>query len=365
MAQKTPLYQAHRALGATMVEFAGWDMPLHYGSQIEEHRMVRDSAGMFDVSHMTVLDVEGEGARGFLRYLLANDVEKIPPGQALYSCMLNEKGGVVDDLIAYDLGDGRYRLVTNAGTREKVVPWVRTHAYGFEVCVTERHDLGLIAVQGPRAVDFTLPLLPASLREAAQRLPRFHAAWDGNLLVARTGYTGENGFEVMLPAEECVPFWEGLRQAGVRPAGLGARDTLRLEAGMNLYGADMDEATTPFQCGLGWTVAIEPKDRSFIGRQALESTETQGQTLIQVGLMLLGKGVLRAHQQVDVPGLGIGVITSGGFSPTLGVAIALARVPAGIGAEANVEIRGKWQPARVVKPPFVRNGRSCISTNEI
>jgi len=347
-----------------MVEFAGWDMPLHYGSQIEEHHSVRSAAGMFDVSHMTVLDLEGMGARGFLRHLLANDIEKLSDGQALYSCMLNERGGVVDDLIAYDLGDHRYRLVTNAGTRGKVVPWVRTQAAGFDVRVTERQDLGLIAVQGPKAVGSTPRLLPPLLREAAQRLPRFHAASDGNLLVARTGYTGEDGFEVMLPAEDCVPFWEELQQAGVRPVGLGARDTLRLEAGMNLYGADMDETTTPFQCGLGWTVAFEPKDRAFIGREKLESPETQAQTVIRVGLVLLGKGVLRAHQRVEAPGLGTGVITSGGFSPTLGVAIALARVPAGIGANADVEIRGKWQPARVVKPPFVRKGRNCISTIE-
>lgn len=347
-----------------MVEFAGWDMPLHYGSQIKEHHSVRSAAGMFDVSHMTVLDLEGVGVRGFLRYLLANDVKKLSAGQALYSCMLNERGGVMDDLIAYDLGDHRYRLVSNAGTRGKVIPWVRDQASGFEVRMTERQDLGLIAVQGPKAVDFTTPLLRPSLREAVLRLPRFHAVWDENLFVARTGYTGEDGFEAMLPADECVPFWEELRQTGVRPVGLGARDILRLEAGMNLYGADMDEATTPFQCGLGWTVAFEPKERAFIGREKLESPETQAPTMIQVGLVLLGKGVFRAHQKVKAPGLGTGVITSGGFSPTLGAVIALARVPAKIGANADVEIRGKWQPARVVKPPFVRKGRSCISTNE-
>jgi aminomethyltransferase len=362
MTNKTPLYSEHIALGATMVDFAGWDMPIHYGSQIQEHHQVRQEAGMFDVSHMTVVDLHGADTRKFLRYLLANDVERLQSsGQALYSCILNEDGGVVDDLIVYYLDGDRFRMVTNAATREKDLAWLQQHRGGFEVNITERPELGIIAVQGMKARHYVLSLLDPSLREAAQPLARFNACWEGDPFVACTGYTGEDGFELILPRAHCIRFWRALRQAGVLPVGLGARDTLRLEAGMNLYGADMDETTTPLESGLAWTVAWEPQARKFVGRKALGSQRERGLTRLQVGLVLLEKGVLRAHQPVLVEGLGTGIITSGGFSPTLGQAIALARVPADTGREVEVEIRGKRLKAAVVKPPFVRNGRSCLT----
>ncbi len=365
MANKTPLYSEHIELGATMVEFAGWEMPLHYGSQVQEHHQVRREAGMFDVSHMTVVDLEGRGARAFLRYLLASDVERLrSPGQALYSCMLNENGGVIDDLIVYYLEGDRFRMVANAATREKDLAWLQGHAVGFEVNITERPELGMIAVQGPKAREHVLPLLEPRLREAAQQLPRFSACRGEDRFVARTGYTGEDGFELILPKTHCVEFWRALHQAGVLPAGLGARDTLRLEAGMNLYGADMDETTTPLESGLAWTLSWEPASRAFIGRRALGSQREKGPTRLQVGLVLLEKGVLRAHQPVVVEGLGRGIITSGSFSPTLGRAIALARVPAGTGGEVAIEIRGKRLKAAVVKPPFVRSGRSCLTESQ-
>lgn len=362
MGSKTPFYQSHLDLGAKIVDFAGWDMPLHYGSQIQEHHNVRRSAGMFDVSHMAILDLDGRDALPFLRRLVANNVDRLrSPGQAQYSCMLNEHGGIIDDLVVYFLGEDRYRMVTNAGTRDSVLAWVRRQAGGFGMGIAERRDLAMIAVQGPEARGRSLALFKGGLRESAGGLARFAACWEGDLFVARTGYTGEDGFEIILPNDACVGFWDDLRQAGVLPAGLAARDTLRLEAGMDLYGADMDESTTPLECGLDWTVAWEPAGRDFVGRSTLENQRARGPARIQVGLVLLVKGVLRAHQIVDAAGLGSGIVTSGGFSPTLGKAIALARVPAGTAAEVSVEVRGRGLPARVVRPPFVRKGRSCLA----
>ncbi len=344
-----------------MVDFAGWEMPLHYGSQIHEHHQVRRTAGMFDVSHMRMTDVEGPGAGKFLGRLLANDICRLAhPGQALYSCLLNEQGGIIDDLIVYTLDLTHYRMVSNAGTRDKVNAWLHAQATGVDVRLRERPDLGIIAVQGPLARALVTPLLSKELAKAARRLERFQAAWEGDWLVARTGYTGEDGFEIFLPGGECEALWEALRRAGVHPIGLGARDTLRLEAGMNLYGADMDEKVTPLECGLGWTIAWEPQEREFIGRARLETQRQKGPNQVQVGLVLLDKGVLRPHQRVETPGLGFGEITSGGFAPTLGRSIALARVPAGTVNPVRVEIRGQWLPAWVVKPPFVRNGHSCL-----
>lgn len=356
--QRTPLYDAHVAMGAKIVDFAGWQMPIQYSSLIHEHEAVRSSAGMFDVSHMTVVDVVGKAAQPFLRYLLANDVARLEQsGQALYSCMLNEQGGVIDDLIVYYFQPDFYRLVVNAATREKDLAWLNKQAASFELNLQERQELAMIAVQGPEAIARTLPLLGQET-DTAKALKRFQAAHIGDCCVARTGYTGEDGFEIILPANEAVDLWKGLSDAGVTPAGLGARDTLRLEAGMNLYGSDMDETVTPLESGLAWTVAWEA-DRDFIGRSALLRQREEGVSRKLVGLKLLGRGVLRAHQKVFA-GSGEGEITSGTFSPTLKQAIALARVPAAIGAECEVEIRNKRVAAQVVKYPFVRNGKSMI-----
>ncbi len=363
MTQQTPLYGQHVALGARVVDFGGWDMPLHYGSQLDEHHIVRRAAGVFDVSHMRAVDVEGSDAVAFLGHLLANDVHRLQvPGKALYSCMLNEHGGVLDDLIVYYRGPGRYRVVVNAGTAAKDLAWIRRHAEPFSVRIAERDDLAMVAVQGPKARALTAGLWAAAHSAAALALePFFATEWGGEsgLFVGRTGYTGEDGFEVMLPAAEAVSFWQRLLAAGVLPCGLGARDTLRLEAGMNLYGNDMDETTTPLESGLGWTVALNTP-RDFIGRAALEAQQRSGVPQRLVGLLHEERGILRSHQSVHSPA-GEGHTTSGTYSPTLERSIALARVPAGTGAEVEVDIRGKRLRARVVRPPFVRHGKAMIS----
>ncbi|HYW91141.1 MAG TPA: glycine cleavage system aminomethyltransferase GcvT [Gammaproteobacteria bacterium] len=361
MGKRTALYGTHKALGAKMVDFGGWDMPLHYGSQLEEHHQVRRDAGMFDVSHMTVADLHGAGTRDFLRRLLANDIGRLPgPGRALYSCMLNPDGGVRDDLISYWMDARWYRVVVNAATRDKDLAWMREQASAFDVTLTERTDLAMLAVQGPRAVEIVLGRLDPRAREAAGSLRPFQALAAGSLFIGRTGYTGEDGFELVLPADEVVPWWQELRGAGAVPCGLGARDTLRLEAGLNLYGSDMDETTTPLESGLAWTVAWEPEDRRFIGREALEAQRARGVSRRLVGLVLEGRGVLRNHQTVHAGDAGDGEITSGGFSPTLGRSIALARVPAATGDHCTVEMRGREMAVRVVRPPFVRNGRALV-----
>jgi aminomethyltransferase len=356
----TPLNAVHRQSGARMVDFGGWDMPLHYGSQIDEHHAVRRDAGMFDVSHMRVVDVRGTGARDFLRGALANNVDKLKlPGKALYSCLLREDGGVLDDLIAYFLGEDHFRLVVNAATADKDVAWLAglRDARAPSLALVPREDLAMIAVQGPNARAKAWRALPGS-ESASAGLKPFSAAQYDELFIARTGYTGEDGFEIVLPATSAEATWNGLRAAGVAACGLGARDTLRLEAGMNLYGQDMDERTTPLESGLAWTVDLA-SPRDFVGKAALERAAVSRQL---VGLLLEGSGgVLRAHQSVHT-GAGEGEITSGTFSPTLGRSIALARVPAAvaIGESVDVAIRDKRLSARVVKPPFVRNGQALI-----
>ena len=357
MSLKTALYDTHILQGAKIVDFGGWEMPLHYGSQIEEHHAVRRDAGMFDVSHMGVVDLTGDRVREFLTSLLANDVGRLKiPGKALYSCMLLPSGGVIDDLIVYFMSDTWFRVVVNAGTRDKDLAWMRRHAEPFAVAVAERSDLAMIAIQGPNAREKTLPLLAPAQRVAARELAPFFGATFDAWFIARTGYTGEDGFEVMLPAIDAARTWNALRAQGVQAAGLGARDTLRLEAGMNLYGNDMDENHHPLESGLAWTVAFEPGGRDFIGRQALETLRrTPGDQL--VGLLLEERGVLRSHQKI-VPA---GEVTSGTFSPTLNRSIALARVPSTTAAGVQVEIRSKLHSASIVKTPFVRHGKALIS----
>ena len=352
MNRKTALHAEHVAAGARMVAFAGWDMPLNYGSQVEEHHAVRNGAGVFDVSHMTVVDIAGPDARGFLRRLLAGDVERLAEvGRALYTTLLNETGGIVDDLIAYRMRQG-YRLVVNAATRDKVLDWLRTRVTG-EVTVAER-DMAILAVQGPEAIACCESV--GVLRAVA--LPaRFNAVTAGNRTIARTGYTGEDGLEIMLPNEEAPRLWRLLLGAGVHPAGLAARDTLRLEAGLNLYGQDMDESVSPLAANLGWTVHWNPQERDFIGRRALERERAAGVVRKLTGLELTVRGVMRPGQRV-VTEAGEGAVTSGLFSPTLGYSIALARLPAGASQAADVLIRDKPLPARIVRPPFVRRGQA-------
>ncbi len=359
MAQQTVLIGKHIEAGAKVVDFHGWDMPLHYGSQIEEHHAVRTDAGMFDVSHMTIVDLHGARTREFLRYLVANDVAKLTvPGKALYTGMLNETGGVIDDLIVYFMTEDFFRLVVNSATREKDLAWINAQAAAFAVTVTERPEFAMIAVQGPNAKAKVATLLSAEQQAAVAGMKPFFGVQAGDLFIATTGYTGEDGYEISLPNEQAADFWQKLLDAGVKPAGLGARDTLRLEAGMNLYGQDMDETVSPLAANMGWTIAWEPSDRNFIGRTALEQHRAAG-TFKLVGLVMEQKGVLRHGQKVVVEG-GEGEITSGTFSPTLGYSIAMARVPATVGDTAEVDIRGKLVPVKVVKPSFVRMGKKVI-----
>ncbi len=360
MGQRTPLYEQHLALGAKMVDFGGWDMPLHYGSQVEEHHQVRRDCGVFDVSHMTVVDVTGVQAKQYLQHLLANDVERLQLlGKALYSGMLNEQGGVIDDLIVYLCADG-YRVVVNASTRDKDIAWMEKQTSGFAVTLNERTELAMLAIQGPHARSKTAALLSSARATLINNLKPFQGLPDGEWFIARTGYTGEDGLEIMLPAGEAAAFLSELVGAGIAPIGLGARDTLRLEAGMNLYGQDMSEAITPLSANMAWTLAWEPQSRNFIGRAALQAQLDVGVADKLVGLVLEERGVLRAHQVVRIGEAGEGEITSGSFSPTLGKSIALARVPATTGERAEVEIRGKWYPVRVVQPNFVRHGKALI-----
>jgi aminomethyltransferase len=361
MGSKTPLYDKHVEAGARIVDFGGWDMPLHYGSQKEEHHAVRNKAGMFDVSHMTIVDLTGQRTRDFLRYLVANDVARLAEyGKALYTCMLNVDGGVIDDLIIYYLADNHFRLVVNAATRAKDLAWIRQQAESFAVRVEERAELAMLAVQGPQARELAAPVIPDEYRSAALALKPFYGMEAGDYFVARTGYTGEDGWEILMPAAAAPSVWDRLLAAGIVPCGLGARDTLRLEAAMNLYGSDMDDTVSPLEAGLGWTVAWEPADRDFIGRAALEQQREKADRQRFVGLLLEDKGVLRNHMKVVVDGNGNGEITSGGFSPTIGRSIALARVPAGDYDRARVEVRGKLLNVRIVKTPFVRNGEVRI-----
>jgi aminomethyltransferase len=358
MSQKTVLYDKHVEFGGKIVDFAGWQMPVNYGSQMDEHHQVRNDAGMFDVSHMTVIDLFGAGVKAFLQSLLANDVAKLKErGKALYSCMLNHDGGVIDDLIVYYMDDSWYRMVVNAATRDKDMAWIDEQSAGYEVEINERSDLAMIAVQGPQAREKAIEALPVDVVEVVSELDRFFGSDCGEWFVGRTGYTGEDGFEIMLPDIEAPAFWDRLAEAGIKPCGLGARDTLRLEAGMNLYGTDMTETTSPLISGLGWTIAWEPAERDFIGRSALQKEREKGVTHKLVGLILEDKGVLRGHQKVIVDDAAEGETTSGTFSPTLKKSIALARVPKQAGDHCQVEIRGKLLNAKIVKPVFVRDGK--------
>jgi aminomethyltransferase len=361
LGRRTPLYDLHVGLGARMVDFGGWDMPVNYGSQIEEHHAVRRDAGIFDVSHMCVIDAKGVRVREFFSRLLANDVARLKaPGKALYSCMLNEAGGVIDDLIVYFLDENFFRAVVNAGTRDKDLAWMRGIAPAFGVELIERNDLAMVAVQGPNARTRVISLLPEQHRSTAQALEPFFGRQLGDWFVARTGYTGEDGFEIMLDAADAAGVWHRLNELGVKSAGLGARDTLRLEAAMNLYGNDMDESQNPLESGLSWTVSFENPARDFIGRKALEALKAAGLQRKFVALLLEDRGVLRGHQKV-VSAAGEGEITSGTFSPTMEKSIALARVPKATGDRVQVDIRGKLLNARVVKAPFVRHGKILVS----
>ncbi|MFW2440839.1 MAG: glycine cleavage system aminomethyltransferase GcvT [Arenicellales bacterium] len=367
-AKQTPLYQQHIDASAKMVDFSGWQMPIHYGSQLDEHHAVRQSAGVFDVSHMNVVDLHGSGAKAFLQHILANDVDKLKtPGKALYSCMLMEDGGIIDDLIVYFMDDGWYRVILNAGTHDKDMKWINSRLHDFQnVSLSERPELAMLAIQGPQAIEKFSSLLSDETAGRLAELAVFQAFEIDGMFIGRTGYTGEDGVEVILPGDNAMELWKQLMTVGVEPIGLGARDTLRLEAGMALYGQDMNETVSPLISGLGWTVAWQPEERGFIGREALQVEKSNGLEQRMVGLLLTGRGVLRSHQQVQFTDGSSGEITSGSYSPTLAGSIALARVPASvkIGDSCKVDIRGRMISAVVVKYPFVRNGKSLVETGQ-
>ncbi len=359
--KQTVLHPEHIKLDAKMVDFGGWHMPIHYGSQIDEHHQVRNDAGMFDVCHMTVVDLQGDGVRDFLKHLLTNNIDKLKiSGKALYTCMLKEDGGIIDDLIVYYMTETWFRLVVNAATRDKDLAWIAKQAADYTVNINERDDLAMIAVQGPNARTKTHAVLGSEITAQCKGLKPFVAVDHQSMFIARTGYTGEDGYEIILPNEQAPTLWQALLDNSVKACGLGARDTLRLEAGMNLYGSDMDESVTPLVSGLAWVIALKPEERKFIGRDALAAQATQGNHDQFVGLVLEGRGVLRNHQKVFANGESVGEVTSGSFSPTLGHSVALARIKRHIKDHCEVNMRGKFVTVRIVKPPFVRKGKSCL-----
>jgi aminomethyltransferase len=365
MGKRTVLYQEHLKSHALMVEFGGWEMPLHYGSQIAEHNQVRQSAGMFDVSHMGVIDIKGPQTQVFLRYLLANNIDKLKePGKALYGCMLKETGGVIDDLITYFVSPEYYRLVVNAATYEKDLQWIRAQAKAFDVSLHALQDYAMIAVQGPEAIHKMGIAFP-KLKHPIQALKSFQFIEQEGWFIARTGYTGEEGIEMILPGKEAAHAWNALAAEGVLPCGLGARDTLRLEAGFNLYGQDMDESVTPLESNLSWTLAFNARERNFIGRSALEAQKNHGIPQQLVGIVLEDKGVLRHDQKIfsyttDMNHREeVGFVTSGSFSPSLKQSIGFARIktPTVESQEQMrycVEIRDKPLKVHLVQPPFFR-----------
>lgn len=358
MLKQTPLHLQHVRSNATMVDFSGWDMPLHYGSQIKEHQQVRKDAGMFDVSHMAVIDLSGKDVQSYLSMLIANDIDKIKDStKALYTCMLNEKAGVIDDMMVYRLDDELYRIVSNAGCREKDLDWMRSQINQKNVSIKERTDLGILAIQGPQAIAQVLTVVNQDEKSYISQLELFESKYLGDSLIARTGYTGEDGLEMILPAEDLRKLWDRLLNVEVTPCGLGARDTLRLEAGLMLYGQDLDQTHTPLESGLGWTVALQPEQRHFIGREALIEQKKSGVPSKMVGLFLSEKGMIRTGQKVFIQQQAQGEVTSGSFSPTLNHSIGLARVSSQANDDCMVEIRGKRVPVKMVKPRFVKQGK--------
>jgi aminomethyltransferase len=397
--KQTPLHDTHTAQGAKMVDFGGWHMPIHYGSQIQEHQAVRQNVGVFDVSHMCVCDIQGTHAQAFLRYVLANDVQKLKANQALYSCMLNQEGGVVDDLIVYHVSDlaatlneevvdvpathHYYRLVLNAGCAPKDIAWLQTQAAIFlkahdaaqtphALKITPQASLNILALQGPKAAAVLEKIFTQHIAQI-QSLKTFFAdafklkqashEHSHTIFIGRTGYTGEDGFEIILPQAIVQDFWQKLMREGVQPCGLGARDTLRLEAGMHLYGQDMDEQTKPYNASLSWTLDHSDTNRNYIGKTALLAHQATHHIL---GLYLKSGGILRAHQKIETA-FGDGEITSGTFSPTMNCSIAMAKLPKDVkvGDFVHVQIRQQSLKVKVVKLPFVRLGQIKVVIEEI
>lgn len=359
--KRTPLNDIHRQLGARMVEFGGWDMPVQYpGGILEEHRAVREAAGLFDVSHMGEFEIRGPDATAYLSRVITNDPAKLEVGQAQYTVMCYANGGAVDDLIVYKLGDDSYLAVVNAGNIDKDFAWMQSQVGQARVQLTNRSDeFGLLALQGPRAVAVLRPLTDVDLDAMGYYTVRQGHVVGLPATIARTGYTGEDGFEIMVAANATPALWNALLKAGaaegLKPAGLGARDTLRLEAAMPLYDHELDPNTNPLEAGLNRFVSLDKGE--FNGREVLAVAKTNGPAKRLVGFEMVGRGIPRAGYDVVKDGEKIGVVTSGTQSPTLGQAIGLAYVQPGytaVGAEFDIVIRGTPVAARVVKRPFYK-----------
>lgn len=355
---QTPLHAWHRDHGGRLVEFGGWSMPVQYTTIVDEHQAVRKGVGLFDISHMGRLRFSGPGALGWLDFATTNHVQKLKPGQIQYSVMVKDDGGVIDDILVYRLrGEDRYGVVCNASNRANVVSQFITLKDGRDAeMIDETLTSAMIAVQGPKALDLVSRIVSAELAA----LPYYHhtvgQALGVNVSVSRTGYTGEDGFELVLPNEAALAVWETLLAAGAdlaaRACGLGARDTLRFEAAMPLYGHEMDETVSPYAAGLGWAVKLNKGD--FVGRDALVAAK-KNPGKRRVGIALEGKRIARQGSSVSQAGNPVGVVTSGTFSPTLGQSLAMASVDIAVSAEGTaleVDVRGHSEPARIVRLPF-------------
>ena len=351
---KTTLFEQHKNLGAKIVDFGGWSMPINYGSQINEHKVVRSDVGIFDVSHMSIFDLSGSEQAKFLKYLLPNDVDKIKnSGRALYSPLLNNDGGVLDDLIVYNLGT-HYRIISNCATRSQNHDWFVKQSESYDVKIKLMNDLSIIAIQGPNSIN----LLDKIGIHDLDRMSDFDVKIYNSSMIAKTGYTGEEGFEVVIENSDVESFWLSLLEAGASAIGLGARDTLRLEAGLNLYGTDMDTNNNPYESNLAWTIDLNDKKRDFIGKRALEEINKDACKELK-GIILRDKGILRSHQLIEHKA-GNGEILSGTYSPSFGFSIAFARLDKGHDGEGKVKIRNNEFKVEIVSPPFMRKGKMLI-----
>jgi aminomethyltransferase len=352
--KRTPLYESHRRLGAKLVEFGGWEMPIQYTSIIEEHQTVRSSVGIFDVSHMGEIEITGPNALNLVQKLITNDASTLKDYQVLYSPMCYESGGTVDDLLVYKLPD-RFLLVVNAANTEKDFAWVQQNAKGFSVTVKNASDdYGQIAIQGPQAPALLQPFTECPLKNLGYYWATEARVLGHRVLLSRTGYTGEDGFEIYAEPKVIVTLWDELVQAGAKPIGLGARDTLRFEAGMPLYGHELDEKTTPVEAGLGWTV--KEKDSDYNGKKILLAQKRQGTAKKLVGLKMLEPGVPRQGYKIFADGREVGAVTSGMFAPTVNAFLAMGFVSSDILPTAliEIEIRGQRKRAQLTKLPFYR-----------
>ncbi len=350
---KTPLYQLHLDASAEFVDFHGWEIPIHFGSQIQEHNSVRDSAGVFDLSYMTIIDVVGDKAQAWLRTMLTNDVAALEVQQSMYSCLCNEDGGILDDLIAYKLSASRFRLVFNVSTRDKVISWLQSHLQqGVKLDVLT--DVAMLAVQGPKAeTKLARSLGSVNIQMPVGPIQRFYTMEQSDWLISRTGYTGEDGFEIFMPSSQAPSFFEDLLNQDVRACGYAARDSLRLEAGLNYYGKDLDEQHTPAQSGLDRNVDVSDPNRHFIGRDILYDQKATGTAVHQVALVLRAGGNMTTGQQVQRAGTIVGEITSGRFSPTFQESIALARVNRPVIGGCDVIINDQLFAVEIAELPFI------------